>query len=154
MSDDKLKKMLDDALESVAAREGAQKTAKQKEEEETRASGLKLRDLVLPRLQAAQKAWDGKLKLDIIDNSGKVSLGGQQRITPSISVSATGKEHAGYVFVTHSPGYASIQEGVGSRRGGNVYEFQVTKLEDLTEAKVDEILQDLVALATGLKSRR
>ncbi len=153
MSEDKLRKMVDDAIQSVAHRDDATKIAKQEHEMEMKASGQKLRDIVLPRLLAAQKAWDGKLKLDITDNSDKFSSGENGvRTNPSIKATVSGRHPAAYVFITHSPGYASVQEGIGANRS-TVYKFQVNELIDFTEAKIDEILQDLVHTATGLKSR-
>jgi hypothetical protein len=153
MPDDILKKMVDDAIQSVAQRDDATKIAKQTHEAEMKASGQKLRALVLPRLLAAQKAWDGKLKLDITDNSDKFSSGENGvRTNPSIKATVAGKNLASYVFMTHSPGYASVQEGIGANRS-TVYKFQVKELSDFTEAKINEVLQDLVNIATGLKTR-
>lgn len=155
MPDDPLKKMLDDALDEVANRDVAQKAQKQQHEADMRSAGAALKERILPRLIAAQKAWEGKLKLDILDNSSKFAAGGRgHRTNPSITVSATGKEHASYAFVTHHPGYVSIQEGVGPNRGGTVYEFKVDKMEDLTDAKIDEVLQTIMQYAVGLKTRR
>lgn len=155
MSDDYLKKMLDDALDKVASRDSAQKAERQQYEADMMSSGAALKERILPRLIEAQKAWEGKLKLEILDNSGKFDFGSQgHRINPSITVSASGKEPAAYSFVIHYPGCVSIQEGVGRNRGGTAYEFKVDKIEDLTDAKIDEILQTIMQYAVGLKSRR
>lgn len=118
-------------------------------------SGEQLRRRVLPRLSAAQKAWEGKLKLDVADNSDQYSVGASgSRKYPSITASASGQGQAAYIFVTHSPGYVSVQEGSGPNRGNNVYEFNVSSLDDLTDEKIDEILQALLQAALGLKSKR
>jgi hypothetical protein len=49
---------------------------------------------------------------------------------------------------------SSIREGAGQNRGNTVYEFNVEKLEDLTDAKIDQILQALLETALGLKPGR
>jgi hypothetical protein len=153
---DHLKRMLDDAMQRAADRDTAKKTAKQKAEEAAKASGQQLRERVLPRLQAAQKAWEGKLKLDIQDQSVRFQADpdGHSRSYPTITASATAKEHASYMFVAHYPGHVSIQDGAGRNRGNTAYEFKVEKLEDLTDAKINEILQALLETALGLKPGR
>src|SRR5437879_5058119 len=106
------------------------KTAKQKAEADAKASGQKLRERVLPRLQAAQKAWEGKLKLDIQDQSDRfqVDPDRRERSYPTITASATGKEHASYMFVAHYPGHVSIKDGAGRNSGNVAHEFKVEKL--------------------------
>jgi hypothetical protein len=155
-SSDDLKRMLDDAMQRASGRDNAKKTAKQKAEEAAKASGQQLKERVLPRLQAAQKAWEGKFKLDIQDQSDRfqVDPDGHARAYPTITASATVKEHASYAFAAHYPGHVSIREGAGQNRGNTVYEFNVEKLEDLTDAKIDQILQALLETALGLKPGR
>jgi hypothetical protein len=156
LSDDQLTKMLDDALAQRADRDATAKSAKQKLEEELKVSGEELKARVVPRLLAAQAAWKGKLNLEITDQSQKVGISGanQIRTNPSITVSATDKEHSSYSFETHHPGYASVKEGTGRNRGNAAYEFHVEKMSDLTNQKIDEILEAMVQEALGLKPRR
>ncbi|WP_129590853.1 hypothetical protein [Bradyrhizobium shewense] len=156
MSDDTLKRMLDDALQASANQRSAEISAKQRREAEMKAAGEELKSRVLPRLLQAQKLWEGKMKLDINDQSGRVIISSPHgnQVSPSIEVSATGKEHASYVFVAHAPGYVHIQEGSGRNRGNRAYEFPVEKMEQLTEAVVDDVLRTVLQIATGLKSQR
>jgi hypothetical protein len=152
LSDD-LKKMLDEAVQRVADRDSAQKSKLQKAEEDIRVSGQQLSARVLPRLQEAQKDWEGELKLEILDQSGQFSLdpNGNVRLSPTITVSANSKAQASYAFATDRPGHASINEGAGSRRGQKAYDFNVEKLEDLTDAMIDQVLKALLEVALGLK---
>jgi hypothetical protein len=155
MSDDILKTMLDQAQSRAAAKDAAAKTAQQKREDDTRASGVSLKEKIMPRLLAAQAAWDGRLKLDIVDHSARFDVtSSQSRSYPSITIKLTAKEFASYTFETHSPGYVAVREGSGSNRGNNIYEFQINELSDLTDQKIDRILESLVNEAHGLKDRR
>lgn len=155
MPDDPLKNMLDHALDEVAKKNNAEKAAKQKLEEDTKASGMQLRDRIMPRLLEAQKAWGSKLKLNITDSHDKFSIGTHgTRSNPTITISASSKELASYIFVTHSPGYASVQEGAGRNRGNTAYSFNISKIDDLTDAKIDEILQALLSEALGLAPKK
>jgi N-acetylglutamate synthase-like GNAT family acetyltransferase len=79
---------------------------------------------------------------------------GHSRSFPTITASATVKEHASYAFVAHYPGHVSVQGGTGRSRGNTAYEFKVEKLEDITDAKINEILQALLEIALGLKQGR
>jgi hypothetical protein len=155
LSDD-LKRMLDDAMQRVSERDTKKKTAKQKAEDDTRASGQQLKERVLPRLLAAQKAWKPKFQLDVLDQSDHFQIDpeGHARSHPTITISATVKEHASYMFVAHYPGHISIQDGAGRNRGNTAYEFKVEKLEHITDAKIDEILQALLETTLGLKPAR
>jgi Mg-chelatase subunit ChlI len=155
LSDDNLKKMLEDALAQKANLEEEAKTKLQKLEEDMKASGAELKARVMPRLLAAQAAWAGKLELRIVDESSKLAIsGGVVRVRPTITVSTSSKEHASYKFSTHHPGYASIDEGAGPNVGNKAYSFKVEKLSDLTDSLVDQVLQSLMQEALGLKSKR
>jgi hypothetical protein len=155
LSDD-LKRMLDDAMQQASDRDKAKKNAKQKSEDAARTSGQQLRERVLPRLQAAKEAWKGKLELDIQDQSDRFQVDpeGHTRSYPTITASATVKEHAAYAFVAHYPGHVSVQDAAGRNRGNQAYEFKVQNFEDLTDAKISEILQSLLEIALGLKPGR
>ncbi|MDB5617461.1 hypothetical protein [Tardiphaga sp.] len=154
MSDDELKKMLDAALNQVASRDSTENAAKKKLEADMKASGVQLKERVLPRLRAAQEAWKGKLKLDIVDDSAKFAAGANGRTTnPSITATAVGVEPAGFVFVTHYPGHASIQVGAGLNRGSQAHDFRISKIDDLTDGLIDQVLQSILDIALGLKKR-
>ncbi|MGD9836290.1 MAG: hypothetical protein AB7F72_01775 [Afipia sp.] len=154
MSDDKLRKMLEDAIAKSDDKASQAIAAQRKLEEETRAGGLALKERLMPRLLAAKEAWADKLNLIIHDNSEKFNVTSQQRVYPSIGIALSAKELAGFSFESHYPGFVSVREGAGRNHGGNVYEFKVEKLEDLTDEKIDQILTVLVNEAHGLKTRR
>lgn len=154
LSDDPLSKMLDDALQTAATRDSAQKTAKQKHADDMKIAGEELRQRVLPRLLVAQKTWEGKLKLDISDKSNQFNDTPGARTYPMITVSTQRKQFASYTFSTHHPGYATVLEGDGPNRGNKAYEFELERLDQLTDAKVDEVLKALVDIAVGLKPKR
>jgi hypothetical protein len=156
LSDDPLKKMLEEALAKRANRDAEAKSAKQQLEHDLKASGEELRARVMPRLLDAQAAWKGKLDLKITDQSQQVVVieTNHARITPSITVSVTDKEHSSYSFGTHHPGFASVKHGAGPNKGNSAYGFHIEKMGDLTDQKIDEVLQALMQEALGLKPQR
>lgn len=153
MSDKRLTEMLDEVEIEKNKRDQAKRDAEYEHARSLRASGNALATRLLPRLAEAQGAWKSRVKIEITDRATEFR---ETLSSPSPQVEVTVKADriASYAFVTPAASYVHVVNLTGNNKGNNVDDFKIQTIDDLTDDKIDEVLQEMLRIAHGLKEQR
>jgi hypothetical protein len=152
MTDDSLRKMLDEAKAERKRLDDARTSARDAKIEAMRQSGERLAARLLPRLREAEKEWGNECRFKVTDRSGAFGIDDRGSSEPEILISAHKTKFVSYTFRAWSEDGVALTRTT-DRESGSLSVQGVATLADLTDDKIDLILKSLLREAYSLDGR-